>query len=149
MVGLCKYALVHPLSFSSRERSARAALTGVADFRSRCIVVLLLFMCLLLTVNAHGWPGDPWGGGAPIDRIMPVDRRLLAAEIERGGGDDRGDGEKGETALASSLPDSTPPSVWLGTAPFCAVSRRDCEILGLNYVRSDTSGDGLPCLCGE
>src|SRR5438067_867317 len=70
MVGLCKYALVHPLSLSSRERIARAALAGVADFRSRCIVVLLLFMCLLLTVNAHAWPGDPWGGGAPIDRVI-------------------------------------------------------------------------------
>jgi endonuclease/exonuclease/phosphatase family metal-dependent hydrolase len=42
-----------------------------------------------------------------------------------------------------------PSNVWLGKAPFCAASQRDCDILGLNYVRSTTSGDGLPCLCGE
>jgi len=49
----------------------------------------------------------------------------------------------------TAAPEEGPPSVWLGTAPFCAASHRDCEILGLNYLRSDTSGDGLPCLCGE
>jgi endonuclease/exonuclease/phosphatase family metal-dependent hydrolase len=42
-----------------------------------------------------------------------------------------------------------PSSVWFGTAPFCCASQQDCDILGLNYVRSDPSGDGIPCLCGE
>jgi endonuclease/exonuclease/phosphatase family metal-dependent hydrolase len=41
------------------------------------------------------------------------------------------------------------PHVWLGTAPFCSASVQDCDILGLTYVRSDRSGDGLPCLSGE
>jgi len=40
-------------------------------------------------------------------------------------------------------------TVWLGTAPFCSARSRDCDILGLTYVRSDTSGDGLPCFSGE
>jgi len=40
-------------------------------------------------------------------------------------------------------------TVWLGTAPFCSASQQDCDTLGLNYVRSDTSGEGLPCLSGE
>lgn len=42
-----------------------------------------------------------------------------------------------------------PSSVWIGTAPLCAASQQDCDILGLTYVRSDKSGDGLPCLSGE
>ena len=46
----------------------------------------------------------------------------------------------------ASAPQAT---VWLGTAPFCATSSRDCDILGLSYLRSDTSGDGLPCFSGE
>jgi endonuclease/exonuclease/phosphatase family metal-dependent hydrolase len=41
------------------------------------------------------------------------------------------------------------PTAWLGTSPFCAANRQDCDVLGLTYVRSDTSGDGLPCLSGE
>lgn len=69
---------------------------------------------------------------------------LLQAAI-RGGGDD----QEGGTAEGSSRPDATAPRVWLGTAPFCAATPRDCEILGLNYVRSDRAGDGLPCLCGD
>jgi phospholipase C len=39
-------------------------------------------------------------------------------------------------------------TVWLGTAPFCSASQQDCDVLGLNYVRSDKAGDGLPCLSG-
>jgi len=46
----------------------------------------------------------------------------------------------------ASAPQAT---VWLGTSPFCAASSRDCDLMGLSYVRSDTSGDGLPCLRGE
>jgi endonuclease/exonuclease/phosphatase family metal-dependent hydrolase len=42
-----------------------------------------------------------------------------------------------------------PSTTWLGTPPFCSASRQDCDLLGLTYVRSDTSGDGLPCLSGE
>jgi endonuclease/exonuclease/phosphatase family metal-dependent hydrolase len=42
-----------------------------------------------------------------------------------------------------------PPRVWLGTAPFCCANQEGCDILGLNYVRSDTAGDGLPCLSGH
>jgi endonuclease/exonuclease/phosphatase family metal-dependent hydrolase len=38
---------------------------------------------------------------------------------------------------------------WLGTSPFCSASQQDCDVLGLTYVRSDTSGDGLACLSGE
>jgi endonuclease/exonuclease/phosphatase family metal-dependent hydrolase len=40
-------------------------------------------------------------------------------------------------------------TVWVGTAPFCAASKQDCIVLGLNYVRADRLGDGLPCLRGE
>ena len=42
----------------------------------------------------------------------------------------------------------SPPQVWLGTAPFCSASEQDCDVLGLDSVRSDQSGDGLPCLRG-
>jgi endonuclease/exonuclease/phosphatase family metal-dependent hydrolase len=42
-----------------------------------------------------------------------------------------------------------PPHAWIGTAPFCCASQEDCNILGLNYVRTDTSGGGLPCLSGN
>jgi hypothetical protein len=52
----------------------------------------------------------------------------------------------GATGCHASGP---PASVWLGTAPFCDGSNRDCDIMGLTYVRSDTSGDGLPCFSGE
>jgi endonuclease/exonuclease/phosphatase family metal-dependent hydrolase len=52
----------------------------------------------------------------------------------------------GATGCHTSGP---PASVWLGTAPFCDGSNRDCDIMGLTYVRSDTSGDGLPCFSGE
>ena len=47
------------------------------------------------------------------------------------------------------LASASPATVWLGTAPFCAASSRDCGIMGLSYVRSDTSGDGLSCFSGE
>jgi endonuclease/exonuclease/phosphatase family metal-dependent hydrolase len=40
-------------------------------------------------------------------------------------------------------------SAWLGTAPFCSASQRDCTALGLTYGGSDASGDGFPCLSGE
>jgi endonuclease/exonuclease/phosphatase family metal-dependent hydrolase len=43
----------------------------------------------------------------------------------------------------------SPPGVWIGTAPFCTASRQDCESLGLDYVRNDRAGDGLPCLIGR
>jgi endonuclease/exonuclease/phosphatase family metal-dependent hydrolase len=43
----------------------------------------------------------------------------------------------------------SPPQAWIGTAPFCCASQENCDILGLNYVRSDASGDGLPCLSGD
>ena len=39
--------------------------------------------------------------------------------------------------------------IWIGTAPFCSASRQSCDILGLDYVRSDASGDGVLCLRGE
>ena len=38
---------------------------------------------------------------------------------------------------------------WLGAAPFCSASEQDCAVLGLTYIRSDTSGTGFPCLSGE
>jgi endonuclease/exonuclease/phosphatase family metal-dependent hydrolase len=41
-----------------------------------------------------------------------------------------------------------PHHIWIGTAPFCCASQQDCDIFGLNYVRSDTSGEGLACLSG-
>jgi len=41
-----------------------------------------------------------------------------------------------------------PASVWIGTAPLCAARQEDCDVLGLTYVHSDASGDGLPCLSG-
>jgi endonuclease/exonuclease/phosphatase family metal-dependent hydrolase len=40
-------------------------------------------------------------------------------------------------------------TTWLGTSPFCSASQRDCDVLGLTYIRSDSSGDGLSCLSGE
>jgi endonuclease/exonuclease/phosphatase family metal-dependent hydrolase len=40
------------------------------------------------------------------------------------------------------------PTAWLGTAPFCSASQQDCDVLGLNFVRSDKGGDGLTCLSG-
>jgi endonuclease/exonuclease/phosphatase family metal-dependent hydrolase len=46
------------------------------------------------------------------------------------------------------LASAAPFTVWLGTAPFCSASQQDCEVLGLTYVRSDGSGDGLSCLSG-
>jgi endonuclease/exonuclease/phosphatase family metal-dependent hydrolase len=52
------------------------------------------------------------------------------------------------TAQACTAADPS-PAVWIGTTPFCSASRQDCDVLGLNYVRSDTSGDGLPCFSGE
>jgi endonuclease/exonuclease/phosphatase family metal-dependent hydrolase len=50
--------------------------------------------------------------------------------------------------ISGCLASAAPPTVWLGTAPFCSASQQDCEVLGLTYVRSDTSGHGLPCLSG-
>jgi endonuclease/exonuclease/phosphatase family metal-dependent hydrolase len=50
---------------------------------------------------------------------------------------------------AGCLASSRPATVWLGIAPFCAASSRDCDIMSLSYVRSDTSGNGLPCVSGE
>lgn len=41
------------------------------------------------------------------------------------------------------------PTAWLGTSPFCTASQQDCDVLGLTYVRSDTSGDGFSCLSGK
>jgi endonuclease/exonuclease/phosphatase family metal-dependent hydrolase len=38
---------------------------------------------------------------------------------------------------------------WLGAAPFCSANQQDCAVLGLTYVRSDTSGNGFPCLSGK
>jgi endonuclease/exonuclease/phosphatase family metal-dependent hydrolase len=47
-------------------------------------------------------------------------------------------------------PASDPPlDVWIGMTPLCSASQQDCDILGLNYLRSDRAGDGLPCLSGE
>lgn len=45
---------------------------------------------------------------------------------------------------------ASPPrsGVWLGTAPLCEAREEDCAVFGLTYVRSDASGDGLPCLRG-
>jgi endonuclease/exonuclease/phosphatase family metal-dependent hydrolase len=40
------------------------------------------------------------------------------------------------------------PQVWIGTAPFCSAKPQDCDVLGLTYVRSDKTGDGLPCFSG-
>lgn len=53
--------------------------------------------------------------------------------------------------IASGMCTSADPplNVWIGTAPFCCASQEDCDIFGLTYVRSDTSGDGLPCLRGD
>jgi endonuclease/exonuclease/phosphatase family metal-dependent hydrolase len=47
------------------------------------------------------------------------------------------------------LASDSQPTTWYGTAPFCSASQQDCDVLGLTYVRSDTSGDGFPCLSGE
>jgi len=41
------------------------------------------------------------------------------------------------------------PTTWLGTSPFCSASQQDCDVFGLTYVRSDTSGNGFSCLIGE
>jgi endonuclease/exonuclease/phosphatase family metal-dependent hydrolase len=41
------------------------------------------------------------------------------------------------------------PTTWLGTSPFCSASQQDCAVLGLTYIRSDTSGNGFPCLSGQ
>jgi hypothetical protein len=51
------------------------------------------------------------------------------------------------TAFGCLTVDST-PHVWLGTAPFCSASEQACDVLGLQYVRSDNAGDGLSCLSG-
>ncbi|HSF31009.1 MAG TPA: sphingomyelin phosphodiesterase [Candidatus Tectomicrobia bacterium] len=40
------------------------------------------------------------------------------------------------------------PHVWIGTTPFCTASQKDCDVLGLHYIRSDKAGDGLPCFSG-
>jgi endonuclease/exonuclease/phosphatase family metal-dependent hydrolase len=47
------------------------------------------------------------------------------------------------------LASDSQPRARLGTAPFCSASQRDCDVLGLTYVGSYTSGDGLPCLSGK
>jgi hypothetical protein len=52
-------------------------------------------------------------------------------------------------STSGCLASAPPATVWLGTAPFCAASSRDCDIMGLSYVRSDTSGDGVACFSGE
>jgi endonuclease/exonuclease/phosphatase family metal-dependent hydrolase len=58
-------------------------------------------------------------------------------------------GCRGDPMNAAEPGGDSLPSVWLGTAPFCAASPDDCEIFGLGYVCSHRSGDGLTCLCGE
>jgi endonuclease/exonuclease/phosphatase family metal-dependent hydrolase len=52
-------------------------------------------------------------------------------------------------STSGCLASAPPATVWLGTAPFCTASSRDCDIMDLSYVRSDTSGDGLACVRGE
>jgi endonuclease/exonuclease/phosphatase family metal-dependent hydrolase len=53
------------------------------------------------------------------------------------------------TMASGCLGSDAQPTAWLGTSPFCAASQQDCDVLGLTYVRSDTSGDGFSCLSGE
>jgi endonuclease/exonuclease/phosphatase family metal-dependent hydrolase len=55
----------------------------------------------------------------------------------------------GDPMSGARPPGEAPPSVWLGTAPFCRAEPSDCAIFGLEYVCGDRSGDGLPCFCGE
>jgi hypothetical protein len=52
------------------------------------------------------------------------------------------------TAASGCAVSDSQPTVWLGTSPFCKATQQDCTLLGLTYIRSDTSGDGFSCLSG-
>ena len=53
------------------------------------------------------------------------------------------------TMSSGCLAADSPHHTWLGAAPFCSASQQDCAVFGLTYIRSDPSGNGLPCLSGE
>lgn len=107
-----------------------------------CLVLLGLISSLMVS-HATGVVIERWNGVPRLNWAGPEDGADWSLQARCGGRceDDR-------TTMVAA-PGQIPPSVWLGTAPVCAASQRDCEILGLNYVRRDTSGDGLPCLCGH
>jgi endonuclease/exonuclease/phosphatase family metal-dependent hydrolase len=52
------------------------------------------------------------------------------------------------TFLPAGGPGSVGRTEWVGTAPSCTAIPADCEARDMDYLRSDTSGDGAACWSG-
>ncbi len=95
---------------------------------------------------------ERWIGTAPFCSASANDCQKQGLEYVRS--DKSGNGEsctfgtkvlcRGERKRATA----DTREVWVGTAPACAATARDCTRLGMSYVRSDRYGDGSTCLSG-
>jgi len=101
-----------------------------------------------------------WIGTAPFCGAKPSDCRKRGMQYVRR--HKRGNGKKcasGWKVLCRKLirtpapPPPPPPGarykhVWVGTAPFCGGSPRDCRKRGMQYVRRHKRGNGKRCTSG-
>lgn len=119
----------------------------------------VLIACLAFAAIPAGFAQaagqEVWVGTAPFCKGSRDDCRRLGMDYVRS--DSRGDGSKcfsGKKVLCRRRPEA-PSTVggnlatrWVGTAPFCQGHPVDCALMDFDYVRSDKSGAGKPCVTG-
>ena len=119
------------------------------------MLIACLAFAAILAGFAQAAEQEVWVGTAPFCKGSPDDCRRLGMDYVRS--DSRGDGSKcfsGKKVLCRRRPEA-PSTVggnlatrWVGTAPFCQGHPVDCALMDFDYVRSDKSGAGKPCVTG-
>merc|ERR1712050_15091 len=105
-------------------------------------------LCILISLYHAECLKTIWIGTAPWCEGNPNDCYSRGMDFVRY--DKNGDGAKcwkGNKVLCREKPNSV-PQVWFGTAPACAGKKEDCSFFDMEYVKSDSSGDGASCFPG-
>jgi hypothetical protein len=95
-------------------------------------------------------PGQVWYGTAPF--CEATSDTCLEHGMAYVASDSVGEGAQclsGKKVLCEPLAEGETIEVWIGTAPACSASAKDCANAGLEFVKSSKKGDGKKCVTGE
>jgi len=111
----------------------------------RMINLLVFGLCLVISTNGLK---EIWIGTAYFCAGEPKDCYDKGMDFIRE--DKYGDGKKcvtGVKVLCREKPNAW-PQLWIGTSLFCTGKPKDCNLFDMDYIRSDSSGDGKTCATG-